>query len=494
MDYEAIIGLEAHVELNTNSKMFCGCRVVDSTTSEPNCHVCPVCSGMPGALPTINKRAVDLGILVALALNCKIESVSLFARKNYFYPDLPKGYQISQYDKPLATNGYINIEDAQATMKVRIRRVHLEEDTGKLIHTNDNGNPTNASLIDLNRAGVPLLEIVSEPDMRSSLEAISYAKELHSVLTYLDVNSGDMEKGILRFEANVSVRESGSKQLNERREIKNLNSFRSLQRSIDYEIKQQITAHKSNKPILQQTLGWDESNGKTVFQRSKEHSHDYRYFPEPDLPPLNVNATWRNSILSNMPELPHMKRGRFLSLGLTDYDARVLAAQRSIAEYFELAVKLGAEKTPPVLPKPIANWITTHLFSIINEVGKSIDQINLPPSHLVDLIDFVVSGKTNANSAKLVLWEMCNTGAEPETVITRLDLEQTNDQAIISKTVDQVLASNPDQVTKLLAGKESIVNWLFGQVMQSMDGKSNPDIVRTTLQAAIKRASSTRDK
>ena len=494
MDYEAIIGLEAHVELNTNSKMFCGCRVVDSTTSQPNCHVCPVCSGMPGALPTINKRAVDLGILVALALNCKIESVSLFARKNYFYPDLPKGYQISQYEKPLATNGYINIEDTQANTKVRIRRVHLEEDTGKLVHINDNGNPNNASLIDLNRAGVPLLEIVSEPDMRSSLEAISYAKELHSVLTYLGVNSGDMEKGVLRFEANVSVRESGSKQLNNRREIKNLNSFRSLQRSIDYEIKQQITAYKSNEPILQQTLGWNESNGTTVFQRSKEHSHDYRYFPEPDLPPLNVDATWKNSILSNMPELPHIKRSRFLSLGLTDYDARVLAAQRSIAEYFELAVKLGAEKIPPVLPKPIANWITTHLFSIINEGGKSIDQINLPTNHLVDLIYFVVSGKTNANSAKLVLWEMCNTGADPETVITKLDLEQTNDQVLISKAVDQVLASNPDQVTKLLAGKESIVNWLFGQVMQSMDDKSNPDVVRTTLQAAIKRSSSTRDK
>ena len=494
MDYEAIIGLEAHVELNTNSKMFCGCRVVDSTTAEPNCHVCPVCSGMPGALPTINKRAVDLGILVGLALNCKIELVSLFARKNYFYPDLPKGYQISQYEKPLATNGYINIEDTQATTKVRIRRVHLEEDTGKLVHTNDNRNPNNGSLIDLNRAGVPLLEIVSEPDMRSSLEAISYAKELHSVLTYLGVNSGDMEKGVLRFEANVSVRESGSKQLNERREIKNLNSFRSLQRSIDYEIKQQITAYKSNEPIPQQTLGWNESNGTTVFQRSKEHSHDYRYFPEPDLPPLNVDATWKNSILSNMPELPHIKRSRFLSLGLTDYDARVLAAQRSIAEYFELAVKLGAEKIPPVLPKPIANWITTHLFSIINEGGKSIDQINLPPSHLVDLIDFVISGKTNANSAKLVLWEMCNTGAEPETIITRLDLEQTNDQAIISKAVDQVLASNPDQVTKLLDGKESIANWLFGRVMQSMDGKSNPDVVRTTLQAAIKRSSSTREK
>ena len=494
MDYEAIIGLEAHVELNTNSKMFCGCRVVDSTTSEPNCHVCPVCSGMPGALPTINKRAVDLGILVGLALNCKIELVSLFARKNYFYPDLPKGYQISQYEKPLATNGYINIEDTQATTKVRIRRVHLEEDTGKLVHTNDNRNPNNGSLIDLNRAGVPLLEIVSEPDMRSSLEAISYAKELHSVLTYLGVNSGDMEKGVLRFEANVSVRESGSKQLNNRREIKNLNSFRSLQRSIDYEIKQQITAYKSNEPIPQQTLGWNESNGTTVFQRSKEHSHDYRYFPEPDLPPLTVNTTWKNLILSNMPELPHMKRSRFLSLGLTDYDARVLAAQRSIAEYFELAVKLGAEKIPPVLPKPIANWITTHLFSIINEGGKSIDQINLPPSHLVDLIDFVISGKTNANSAKLVLWEMCNTGAEPETIITRLDLEQTNDQAIISKAVDQVLASNPDQVTKLLDGKESIANWLFGRVMQSMDGKSNPDVVRTTLQAAIKRSSSTREK
>ncbi len=493
MDYEAVIGLEAHVALNTSSKMFCGCRVVDSTTAEPNRHVCPVCSGMPGALPSINKRAVDLGILVSLALNCKVETVSVFARKNYFYPDLPKGYQISQYEKPLATGGHIKIDSAQKVTKVRIRRVHLEEDTGKLIHINARENRKSASLIDLNRAGVPLLEIVSEPDMRSPLEAVSYAKELHSLLTYLDVNSGDMEKGVLRFEANVSVRIAGSKQLNARREIKNLNSFRALQRSIEYETNQQITAHKSNEIVLQQTLGWDESSGKTVFQRSKEHSHDYRYFPEPDLPPLKIHDEWKNAILSKMPELPHAKRRRFLSMGLTDYDARVLAAQRRIAEFFEQAVQSGANKNPPVLPKSIANWITTHLFSIINEVGESIDQINLPPEHLVDLIEFVLSGRTNANSAKLVLREMCNTGTEPEFIITKLGLEQTNDQATIIKVVDQVLGENPDQVAELLGGKDSIVNWLFGQVMQAMDGKSNPDLVLTTLQSAIKRASYTRD-
>ena len=492
MDYEAIIGLEAHVELNTNSKMFCSCRVVDSTNSEPNCHVCPVCSGMPGALPSINKRAVELGILVSLALNCNIETTSVFARKNYFYPDLPKGYQISQYEKPLATNGHINISDTQNTTKIHIRRVHLEEDTGKLVHTNDCGKTNGASLIDLNRAGVPLLEIVTEPDIRSPLEAVNYAKELHSVLTYLDVNSGDMEKGVLRFEANVSVRVAGSKHLNARREIKNLNSFKSLQRSIEYEIEQQIAAYKANETIKQETLGWDEANGKTIFQRSKEHSHDYRYFPEPDLPPINVHDEWKKEILSNMPELPHLKRSYFSSLGLTDYDARVLAAQRSIAEYFELAVKLGTDKNPHILPKPISNWITTHLFSIINEVGKSIDQINIPPNYLVDLIDLVRSGRTNANSAKIVLREVRKTGATPEIVITRLGLEQTNDQATITKAVNQVLDNNPDQLTKLLDGKDSIVNWFFGQVMQAMDGKSNPDIVRTTLQEAIERVSTKR--
>ena len=489
MSYEAIIGLEAHVELNTNSKMFCSCRVVDSTTSEPNCHVCPVCAGMPGALPSINKRAVEIGILVSLALNCKIEDVSVFARKNYFYPDLPKGYQISQYEKPLASNGYINIGDDHNTSKIHIRRVHLEEDTGKLVHTNDGEKPRGVSLIDLNRAGVPLLEIVSEPDIRSPLEAVNYAKELHSVLTYLEVNSGDMEKGVLRFEANVSVRATGSKHLNTRREIKNLNSFKALQRSIEYEIKQQVTAYKSNETILQETLGWDESNGKTIFQRSKEHSHDYRYFPEPDLPPLIVNDNWKKSILSTMPQLPHTKRAHFLSLGLTDYDARVLASQRKIAEYFELAVKLGSDKNPPVLPKPIANWITTHLFSIINEAGKSIDQIDLPQIHLVSLINLVHSGRTNASSAKLVLREMCKTGESPEIIVAQLGLEQTNDQVTITKTVDKVLANNPDQVTNLLNGKDSIFNWFFGQVMQAMDGKSNPDLVRTTLQDAIKKAS-----
>ena len=494
MGYEAVIGLEAHNELNTKSKMFCGCRVVDSTTAEPNRHVCPVCSGMPGALPSINKRAVDLGMLVSLALNCKIESVSVFARKNYFYPDLPKGYQISQYDKPLATNGHINIDAAQKAIKVRIRRVHLEEDTGKLVHTSTQENSKSASLVDLNRAGVPLLEVVSEPDMRSPIEAVSYAKELHSLLTYLEVNSGNMEKGVLRFEANVSVRIAGTKQLNARREIKNLNSFRALQRSIEYEIKQQITSYKSNETVLQQTLGWNESTEKTIFQRSKEHSHDYRYFPEPDLPPLTIHVEWQNAILTKMPELPHDKRSRFLSMGLTDYDARILAAQRRIAEYFEQAVQSGANNNPQVLPKSIANWIITHLFSIINEVGESIDQINLPPKHLVDLIGFVLSGRTNTNSAKLVLREMCSTGAEPAFIIAKLGLEQTNDQATISNVVDQVLGENPDQVAELLRGKDSIVNWLFGQVMQVMDGKSNPKLVRATLQSAIEKASLSKDK
>ncbi len=487
MDYQAVIGLEVHAELLTQSKMFCGCRVVDSTTAQPNRHVCPVCSGMPGALPVANQRAVQLGVMVALALHCEVAPESIFARKNYFYPDLPKGYQISQYERPLATDGHISIPTADAERKIRVRRVHLEEDTGKLLHHESGGSERGFSLVDLNRAGVPLLEIVSEPDLRSAVETETCARELHAILTYLGVNSGDMAKGVIRFEANISVRERSSETLSTRTEIKNLNSFRALQRSLQYEIERQISAREAGSPVRQQTLGWDEAREVTVAQRSKEHAHDYRYFPEPDLPPLQVDPAWVQQIRADLPELPAEKTERFRAMGLNEYDVRVLVAQRPVAEFFEAAVCSGAEANPPVQAKTIANWLSSQLFGMLNTTGIEIDEVKITPEQLVALLALQQADRISAGSAKQVLREMLETGAEPQAIITERGLEQVSDTAAISEAVESVLANNPDQVESFLAGKETLANWFFGQVMRAMGGKANPQVVRSVLQAALQK-------
>ena len=347
MKYEPVIGLEVHAELLTQSKMFCGCEVVDSITAKPNRTICPVCTGQPGALPVLNKKAVELAIRVGLALGCEIHTESIFARKNYFYPDLPKGFQISQYDQPLATDGKIQIETESGTKEVRIRRVHLEEDTGKLSHADG------YSFIDYNRSGVPLLEIVTEPNMCSAEEARAYATKLHAILRYLDVNSGDMEKGVIRFEANVSVREEGSDQLNTRTEIKNLNSFRALTQGIEYEIKRQSEIYGRGGVVEQETLGFNEATGKTYSQRGKESAHDYRYFPEPDLPPLLLDQSWIDSIRESIPELPEAKTRRFTEqYELKRQEARLLTSEKALAEYFEAVV--GKSKSPA---KTVSSWI-----------------------------------------------------------------------------------------------------------------------------------------
>ncbi|HBX68803.1 MAG TPA: Asp-tRNA(Asn)/Glu-tRNA(Gln) amidotransferase GatCAB subunit B, partial [Chloroflexi bacterium] len=345
--YEPIIGLEVHAELQTHSKMFCGCPVVDNTVAEPNIAVCPICAGMPGMLPVVNQRAVEYGIRVALALGCEINPRSIFARKNYFYPDLPKGYQISQYEEPLARNGTLTIRTSEGARTIRVRRVHLEEDTGKLTHVDG------ASLIDINRAGVPLLEIVSEPDIRSAEEAHAYGEALRAILRYLGVNSGDMQKGVIRFEANVSVRPVGTEELRTRTEVKNLNSFRALRGSVDYEIARQIKLHEKGEPVIQQTMGWDENRLQTYTQRIKEEEDDYRYFPEPDLPPLVVETGWVEQIRAGLPELPDEKAARFVrEHGLSDYDAGVLTASRELADYYEaVVVAAGGES------KLCANWV-----------------------------------------------------------------------------------------------------------------------------------------
>ena len=487
MNHQAVIGLEVHAELLTQSKMFCSCRVVDSTTANPNLYTCPVCSGMPGTLPVTNQRAVYLGAMVALALHCEVAAESIFARKNYFYPDLPKGYQISQYERPLATNGHITISTSAGKRKIRIRRVHLEEDTGKLIHRDKVSGAGSMSLVDLNRAGVPLLEIVSEPDIRSASEAVAYAKELQSILTYLKVNSGNMEKGVIRFEANVSVRKTRSEKLNTRTEIKNLNSFRSLRHSTQYEIDRQISILTAGKTVEQQTLGWDEAREVTVAQRSKEQAHDYRYFPEPDLPPVQIDPVWLQKIGDELPELPTEKLGRFRSMGLNEYDAQVLVRQRSVAEFFEGAVDRGAKTDPPIQAKTISNWLTSQLFGMLHNARIEIEDMHITPAHLVDLLALLQSNSISANSAKQVMREMLETRATPQEIISEHELEQVNDVASITKAVEDVLRDHPEEVKSLLSGKDSLTNWLLGQVMRTLNGKANPQIVRSLLKKTLKK-------
>lgn len=480
MQYEAVIGLEVHAELETRSKMFCSCPVVDSTIAEPNTAVCPVCTGMPGTLPVLNERAVEYALRVALALNCQINTISIFARKNYFYPDLPKGYQISQYEQPLAINGHLTILTEKGEKAVRVRRVHLEEDTGKLTHfVNDKEA---YSLVDLNRAGVPLLEIVTEPDMHSAEEVRQFATALRSVLRYLGVNSGDMQKGVMRVEPNVSVRLMGSQELGTRTEIKNLNSFRALERSIAYEIERQGQALDTGQNILQQTLGWDEVQGKTVIQRSKEEAHDYRYFPEPDLPPLVIDAGYLEKIRESLPELPAAKLKRFQDqYQLTAYEAGVLIANLDVADYFEQVV----DKAQGLSPKFAANWITGDLFNLLNQSGKEIGEIQITPADFTELLHLISQGDINQNTARQVLERMYATGDSPSEIIMELGLQQISDRDVILAWVNSVIADHPDQVDSYLAGKTSVINWLFGQVMRAAQGKANPELLRQELEKQL---------
>ncbi|MDR3574248.1 MAG: Asp-tRNA(Asn)/Glu-tRNA(Gln) amidotransferase subunit GatB [Anaerolineaceae bacterium] len=474
--YEGVIGLEVHAELATVSKMFCSCQVVDSIQAEPNVAVCPVCAGMPGVLPVVNQQAVEYGLRVAIALGCTISHTSLFARKNYFYPDLPKGYQISQFEYPLAEHGKLIIETSHGQKEIRIRRVHLEEDTGKLTHIKKDGQAY--SLIDLNRAGVPLLEIVTEPDMRTVEEVRAYASSLRAIIRYMDVNSGDMEKGVIRFEANVSVRLAGSETLGTRVEIKNLNSFRALERSVAYEIDRQSAAVDRGETIHLETLGWDEPNGVTYSQRSKEEAHDYRYFPEPDLPPLVVEPEWVEQVTQSLPELPQVRALRFQEqFGLTKADAELLVDDKAIANYFEESVKA----TPEVPPRALAIWITGELFGWVNQSGMSIEQIKVTPAALGELVRITANGEINLNTAKAVLLKMLATGMPAASIIQADGLLQISDGDLISQLVSQVIEANPQELAGYLNGKETLANWFFGQVMRAAKGKANPQVIRIEL-------------
>ena len=479
-EYEGVIGLEVHAELATQSKMFCSTPVVDTTTSQPNVAVCPVCAGMPGVLPVVNRQAVEYALRVALALECEIAPLSLFARKNYFYPDLPKGYQISQYEYPLAQNGRLVIVTPQGERLIRIRRAHLEEDTGKLTHIRQGED--SYSLVDLNRAGVPLLEIVSEPDMHTAEEASAYAAALRSLLRYLGVNSGDMEKGVIRFEANVSVRPCGTRELGTRVEIKNLNSFRALERSIAYEIERQSQLARQGLPVTQETLGWDESQGITLSQRSKEEAHDYRYFPEPDLPPLVVEPAWVEAVRAGLPELPQAKLHRFIKdYGLNAYDAGLLVEEPALADYFETA----SEAASALPPKTVANWITGEIFGLMNAAGYRIEQTPISPQALADLLVRLTDGTINMSTAKAVLAEMGTSGRLAAEIISEGGLHQVSDLEEIAAHVRQALDENPAEVQSYLAGKVSVANWLFGQVMRSAGGKANPQVVREELASQL---------
>jgi aspartyl-tRNA(Asn)/glutamyl-tRNA(Gln) amidotransferase subunit B len=485
MEWEPVVGLEVHAELRTQSKMFCGCAVTDSTVAEPNTHTCPVCLGLPGSLPVLNRRAVDLGLRVALALGCRVAPLSVFARKNYFYPDLPKGYQISQYELPLATEGVLNILEGDQARAIRITRVHLEEDTGKLFHE----EKPPRSLVDLNRAGVPLLEIVSEPDMHSVEEVKAYAAALRRLLQYLEVNSGDMEKGVIRFEANISIRPKGVEELGTRVEIKNLNSFRALARSMEFEVQRQAARLSAGQPILQETLGWNEDTGRTYSQRSKEEAHDYRYFPEPDLPPLEVSPEWLSQIQRTVPELPDALRERLISeWGLGRYDAEVLIAEKTTAEYFERAVK-----TSGAPGRTVAAWLTGDLIGLLNarniplagEDGRTV----LAAEEFGALIRLVHEGKINGPTGKSLLAEMVDTGRPAQSLVAERGLLQISDDDTLRSAVRKILAENPDQVASFRGGKTTVIQWLLGQVMRTTGGRANPQAVRKILEEELTRGS-----
>jgi aspartyl-tRNA(Asn)/glutamyl-tRNA(Gln) amidotransferase subunit B len=470
--YEPVIGLEIHAELMTKSKMFCGCKVVDSVEAEPNTAVCPVCLGMPGMLPVINKKAVEYSIRVALALNCTIQHHNIFARKNYFYPDLPKGYQISQYELPIGTNGWLDIElESGETKRIRIRRVHMEEDTGKLTHLDDG-----TSLVDYNRSCVPLLEIVSEPDIRSGDEARAYAMKIRQILCYLDVNSGDLEKGVFRVEPNISIRPVGSSEFGNRTELKNLNSFRVLADGTAFEIERQSKILDAGDEVVQETRGWHDTKRITFSQRVKEEAEDYRYFPEPDLPPLSISDEWINDVRATLPELPAAKIKRYQTdYGLSAYDAQVLTEERAVAEWFETAVSAGSD------PKTIANWMINQLFSLMNEHKRTIDEIQVTPAALIALLGLVDKQIINNNTAKNVLAEMLTTGQSAQAIVKAKGLAQISDEAAIVAIVQQILQNNTQHVARYLAGEEKLRGFFVGQVMQATSGKANPQLVNQIL-------------
>ena len=475
MQYEAVIGLEVHAQLLTDSKIFCGCST--KFGAAPNTHTCPVCLGMPGVLPVLNQKVVEYTVRLALATHCKIAPSSRFARKNYFYPDLPKGYQISQYELPVAEHGWIDIEANGEGKRIGITRIHLEEDAGKLIH--DATQPF--SYVDFNRTGVPLIEIVSEPNLRTPEEASSYLKKLRDIVRYLDICDGNMEEGSLRCDANISLRPVGSDGLGVKAEVKNMNSFRFVQRALEYEIKRQHAILEQGGTIVQETRLWDSDKSVTHGMRGKEEAHDYRYFPDPDLVPVVVDDEWIEKVRLELPELPDAKKARFMSeYGLPEQDAVVLTGNKELAAYFEACVARFPQ------PKKVSNWIMAELLRELNRDDREIDQCPVTPEALADLLimmdEDVISGKI----AKTVFEEMYGTGKAPETIVAEKGLKQVTDEGEIGEVIDSIMAAHPNQVDEYRAGKEKLLGFFVGQVMKQTQGKANPKLVNEVLREKLK--------
>jgi len=477
ISYETIIGLEVHAQLQTQSKMFCCCSS-DYANAPPNTHVCPVCLGMPGVLPVINQRAIEYTAMTALALNCTISGYTKFDRKNYPYPDLMKGYQISQYDAPIGNDGWLNIEVDGETKRIGITRVHLEEDTAKLTHRNGPNNET-YSLVDVNRSGVPLMEIVGEPDLRSPEEARQYLIKLRSILRYLGVSTANMEEGSFRCDANISIRAEGTDETTAKVEVKNMNSFRAVYRAMEYEEQRQRRATERGDRLIQETRGWMEETGKTVSQRSKEYAHDYRYFPEPDLPPLSLSQEWVEEIKAKLPELPEARRDRFMAkYGLPLYDATLLTNTKEMAEYFENCLKTVGASNLPVAEraKLFSNWILGEFSRIMNAENIDVPDLaeRISTERLSELLVLESQSVINTATAKSVLAEMYNTGKSAKEIIVEKGLSQITDSGEIEKAIGQVLAANPQAVADFNKGKETALKFLVGQVMRVTKGRANP--------------------
>jgi len=468
MTYEIVIGLEVHTQLLTKSKMFCSCSA-DYASAPPNTHVCPICLGMPGVLPVINEKAIEYTVMTALALSCTIPEYTKFDRKNYFYPDLMKGYQISQYDAPIGKGGLLTIDGNGTSKRINITRVHLEEDVAKLWHRGD------CSLIDVNRSGVPLMEVVSEPEISSPEEARDYLIKLHNILRYLGVSTGNMEEGSFRCDANISIRPVASREFLPKAEVKNMNSFKAVYQALEYESRRQKEVLEEGGELVQETRGWIDEEGITVTQRTKEYADDYRYFPEPDLPPLVWDRAWIEEIRARLPELPEARKDRFMAqYGLPLYDANILTSSRAMADYFENCVKL----TDPGKAKAVSNWLLGDFSRLLNATNTEIENVKISPKHLAKMLGLVDNGTISGPAAKAVLEEMFRSGKGASEIITEKKLSQISDTDEIREVVKQVMANNTGAVADYTSGKQQALTFIIGQVMKATRGRANPGVVR----------------
>ena len=474
-NYITVIGLEVHAELKTKTKAFCSCST--EFGAEPNTHVCPVCLGMPGALPVLNKRVVEFAIRAGLALNCDIQKFNKMDRKNYFYPDLAKNYQISQWDEPICLGGHIDIRVNGEKKRIGITRIHMEEDAGKLVHSGLTISTSDSSAVDYNRAGVPLIEIVSEPDMRSAAEARAYMEQLKAILEYTDVCDCKMQEGSLRCDANISVMPEGATEFGTRAEIKNLNSFRALERAIEYEVERQIEIVEDGGHVVQETRTWDDANGVTLSMRSKEEAHDYRYFPEPDLVPINLDQAWIDEIKETLPELPSARKERLLAEDVPEDNADIIVASKKVADYFDEGTKATKNL------KALSNWLIGDVAGYLNAEGIEIDdpEFKITPDHLGELVNLIDKGVLSSKLAKQVFAEMLKENEAPQVLVKKLGLEQVSDAGELGKLVDEVIAAKPQSIADFKAGKKKALGFLVGQIMKATQGKANPGMVNKML-------------